>query len=78
MLGKHPPDEQNNRDHRDDSAIVRRAIVRLLPKDHHSAVMTIGLISGIGYYIYARDSLLLTTFLSIMFGTTLEKTRKLT
>ena len=70
-----PPEDQNNQNHRDDPATVGQAIIRLLPKDYYGAVMMIGLISGIAYYIYSHDSLLLTTFLSIMFGSTVEKNR---
>jgi hypothetical protein len=70
-----PPEDQNHRSYRSNPITIREAVIRLLPKDHYSAVLTIGLVSGIGYYICAHDSLLLTTFLSIMFGSTLEKTR---
>jgi hypothetical protein len=70
-----PPEDQDNQSYRSDPITIRQAMIRLLPKDHYSAVLTIGLVSGIGYYIYAHDTLLLTTFLSIMFGSTLEKTR---
>ncbi len=70
-----PPEDQNHQSNGNDLVTIRQAIIQLLPKDHYSAVLTIGLISGIGYYIHAHDSFLLTTFLSIMFGSTLEKTR---
>jgi hypothetical protein len=70
------PGKKNNQGHADNSGTtLGEAVMRLLPKDHYGAVMTIGMIAGICYYITSHDSWLLTTFLCIMFGTSIEKNR---
>jgi hypothetical protein len=55
---------------------LRRALLRLLPQDHYSTLFTLGLLAGIWMYLTHQDSWLLSAFLGIIGGSTIEKVRK--
>ena len=69
--------QQNNQVYKHNPVTVRQVIIQLLPKDYYDSIIVIGIISGIAYYIYAHDALLLAIFMSIMLGTALEKMRRI-
>jgi hypothetical protein len=46
-----------------------------LPKDYYSFITLIGILAGIGYYMFTHDSWLLLTFLGFMSGGALERSR---
>lgn len=64
--------EQNSHDYRDKPLTMRKILVHLLPQDFPSLMLIIGLVVGIGYYIYSHDLLVLLLFLSMGAGMGME------
>jgi hypothetical protein len=58
------------------STRVLDAAVSLLPKDHYDTIIMAGIIAGIGYYLCTKDTWLLVTFLGLLTGGAIEKSRQ--
>ena len=54
---------------------LQGALIYLVPRSPYEAIVLIGIICGIGYYIAMKDSWLLATFLGMMAGTTIQKAK---
>jgi hypothetical protein len=59
------------------STRLQDAAVSLLPKDHYDTIIMTGVIAGIGYYLCTKDTWLLVTFLGLLTGGAIEKSRQL-
>lgn len=49
-------------------AFWSRALAALLPRSLYEGIIALGVVCGVGYYMAARDSWLLATFLGMLAG----------
>jgi hypothetical protein len=55
---------------------LRKAIVSDPESDPYDVIIMIGIIAGITYYIFTKDTWLLVTFIGLLTGGTIEKSRQ--
>jgi hypothetical protein len=55
---------------------LQEAIARLLPKDYYDSIIMIGILAGIMYYACTKDTWLLITFIGLLTGGAIEKSRQ--